>query len=99
MPKRVPRCTPPAWHCYVVPTMQRFCLATVLVAVTQFGSPWIGRAAADEITVFPDSFVLHGKAARQRLVVTIDTSGTVKDATRDARFHCNAPGVAVVSAE
>src|SRR5438552_2040456 len=87
----------PPGSCQLVPTMPRSCLAAVLVAVTLFASP--AAAGADEITVFPATISLHGKASRQRLLVSLAAQGKTMDGTRDAKFHSETPAVAVVSAD
>jgi hypothetical protein len=51
------------------------------------------------LTIFPQSSTLHGKAARQRLIVTATGQGTSVDRTRAAQFQSVTPGVVQVSPE
>src|SRR5262249_37164557 len=52
-----------------------------------------------ELTLFPASFPLHGKAARQRLLVTPTVAGKALHAPRAAQFRTDTPGVVQASRE
>ena len=54
---------------------------------------------ADEIALSPTNATLHGKAARQRLIVTVTTAGKAIDRTRDAWFESLTPKIVAVSAD
>jgi hypothetical protein len=69
----------------------------VLILITLLISQ--ATATADEVSVFPSSFTLHGKAARQRLIVTVTGYGKPTDATATAKFQSETPAVARVSAD
>jgi hypothetical protein len=55
--------------------------------------------AQSTLAVFPGKTILHGKAARQRLIVTETVGGKSVDRTRDARFESQHPGIVQVSAD
>src|SRR5437867_12061480 len=82
-------------HPRLVPTMRSSGFAIAVLSLALFAD----RAAADELAVFPASFTLHGKAARQRLIVTLTSNGQAVDATRNAKFHSGTPAVVQVSAD
>jgi hypothetical protein len=55
--------------------------------------------AQSKLAVYPSKTVLHGKAARQRLLVTETVAGKAVDRTRDARFESQHPAIVQVSAD
>jgi hypothetical protein len=68
-------------------------LALALVSTTP------ALASADELTLIPAKSTLHGKTARQRLLVTATRDGKPVDRTRDARFETLTPRTIAVSAD
>jgi hypothetical protein len=56
-------------------------------------------ARADGLAISPANATLHGKGARQRLVVTATKDGKGVDRTRNARFESLTPKVVAVSAD
>jgi hypothetical protein len=78
------------------------CLTYPRCLPPMMGPAWLTLAlltapAPTALTVYPPSFTLSGKAARQRLVVTGQEGGRAVDRTREARFVSRTPGVAAVS--
>src|ERR1019366_10239539 len=57
------------------------------------------QGSADELTLSPANFILRGKAARQRLIVTATRGGNAVDRTREARFESLTPKTVAVSAD
>src|SRR5262249_36586322 len=100
---RQPACEPacsPANNLTTVLTMRVRGPAAVLCALLV--SPFLpGRASAQapEPVISPASFTLHGKAARQRLLVSVTENGKVVDRTRAAQFRSETPAVVQVSPE
>jgi hypothetical protein len=69
-------------------------LAAVLLVL------WTGSASAQgTLSVYPASTRLHGKAARQRLIVTETVNGRAMDRTATARFDSLHPALVRVSAD
>ncbi len=68
-------------------------VSVLLLSVTSFS------LHADELIVLPGAATLRGKAARQRLVVTLMKDGKAVDRTRDARFESMTPKILSVSAD
>src|SRR5208283_5514751 len=54
---------------------------------------------APPIALAPNQVVLHGKADRQRLILTATVNGRSVDRTRDARFRSETPTVVQVNAD
>ncbi|HSQ55258.1 MAG TPA: Ig-like domain-containing protein, partial [Gemmata sp.] len=52
--------------------------------------------AADGLGIFPSAVVLHGRDARQQLVVTETRAGAIVDRTAETTFSSNAPSIARV---
>lgn len=76
--------------------MQIARLAAVFVLASAAGG---AVRAAEPPVLFPAKVALHGKADRQRLILTASRDGRPADVTRSARFHSETPTVVQVSAD
>src|SRR5271166_3757237 len=80
------------------------CPKTVFLVASLFLLLPSGQSRADDapsihLTISPENVLLHGKDARQRLIVTEMVHGRPVDRTRTARFQSETPTVAQVSAD
>jgi len=80
------------------------CPKTVFLVASLFLLSPSGQSRADNasfihLTISPENVLLHGKDARQRLIVTEMVNGRAVDRTRTARFQNETPTVAQVSAD
>ncbi|MCI0460683.1 MAG: DUF1549 and DUF1553 domain-containing protein [Gemmataceae bacterium] len=81
-----------------MPTSGPSILLLSALLLTQAPAPLTAQEAPGPI-LSPASFTLHGKAARQRLLVTTTVDGRAVDQTRAARFRTESPAVVQVSPE
>lgn len=68
----------------------------VVLVLTSAALP-AGEVSRPTLSVFPSEFVLHGKAARQRLLVQRTVDGRTVDVTREVTFTADNPGVVQLS--
>ncbi len=74
-----------------------FCRAALCSTLGLLLGSLAATAAPDELVLAPREFVLVGRDARQRLLVTGSADGRLLDLTREAVFRAEPPGVVRVS--
>src|SRR5689334_11601059 len=73
----------------------------VLLAGALLGAPgpMLAAPVPADLVLSPRDTVLHGRTARQRLILTGTVGGRAVDLTREARFRSQTPAVVEVNAE